>query len=149
MSMLAKLNELPADGQRQVQILYGEQFPLDLRCAIADWVECQPWQDLDADSIANEHIINSVVPSIVQEITRVATITPELTTRFRLQQCVDFIQSSYSNNPFMLVRVINQCLQGEQRIIQQYENVSDKCLHFSKSASHFLRKLFSRCPCCV
>lgn len=43
MALWTKVQNLPADSLRQLQAVYGENFPLEVRAALAHWLEGKPW----------------------------------------------------------------------------------------------------------
>lgn len=35
--------QLQGDALRQMQVLYGQHFPIEVRHYLAHWIESQPW----------------------------------------------------------------------------------------------------------
>ncbi|KAI1290153.1 Signal transducer and activator of transcription 5A [Halotydeus destructor] len=134
MSSWDKLQELPNDAVQKVWALYGEHFPIEVRCALAQWLDQQPWDDLDPDNPLHEQYVNSVLPSIVGELqARAANSQETFVMKLKLSEAANNLQTNYGRDPFFLVRIIKQCLQSEMRIIQQVEN---QCLTLGSSIQY-------------
>lgn len=124
MSLWTKLQALPEEALRQVHQAYGEHFPIEVRCALADWIEEKPWIQLDPDNPQHEHYAASLVTSLIQEIEQKANTEEHLVMRLKLSQAAQHFRNAFASNPFTLVRIVKQCLHMEYRVIQQAENVS-------------------------
>lgn len=127
MSLWSRLQQLPPEGLRQVHQLYGgEHFPIEVRCALAEWIEMQPWNDLDADNPQHEQYFSNLIPTMVNELQMRAQncSADDLVLRFRLSDAATSIQNNYGHDPYRLVNIIKRCLQNEMHLIHQHENVS-------------------------
>ena len=123
MSVWAQLQELPEEAQQQVHMAYGEQFPIEVRCALAQWIEEKPWRELDPDNHQHEAYAQSLVMSLIHEIEAKANIEENFVTKFKLTQSAQNFRINYAHNPFILVRIVKQCLNIESKVIQQSQNV--------------------------
>lgn len=43
MALWARVQQLHGEALQQVGLAYGENFPIDVRCALAQWIEDQNW----------------------------------------------------------------------------------------------------------
>ncbi|RWS25719.1 signal transducer and activator of transcription 5B-like protein [Leptotrombidium deliense] len=122
MSIWAKLQELPEQGQHAVQMLYGDHFPIVVRGALAHWIEEKPWKELDIDNPQHEQYAKSLVASFVQEIHTKANNEENFLMKLQLIEAAKNFTHNYANNPFLLVNAVNKCLKNELKIIQLAEN---------------------------
>ncbi|XP_065283411.1 signal transducer and activator of transcription 5A isoform X1 [Dermacentor albipictus] len=129
MSMWGRLQELPGELVRQCQLAYGDHFPMEVRCALAPWIEEKPWQDMDPDNPAFELYAPSVVASLLEELQRKASTEENFVMRLKLLEAVNSFKQNYGHNPCALIRVIKNCLAAEMRIIQQGENCHRLAAH--------------------
>lgn len=125
MSIWERLESLPNEALQQVQQIYGEHFPIEVRCALSKWIEEQPWEDLDQDNPQHENYVRTLVQSLVKELhAKSESNDMNFVTKLKLGQAANYFAENYGHNPFILVGIIKQCMQQELRIIQQVENVS-------------------------
>ncbi|XP_049271833.1 signal transducer and activator of transcription 5B [Rhipicephalus sanguineus] len=129
MSLWARLQELPGELLRQCQLAYGEHFPMEVRCALSQWIEEKPWQDMDPDNPSFEMYAPSVVASLLEELQLKASTEDNFVMRLKLLEAVNSFKQNYGHNPCALIRVIKNCLATEMRIIQQAENCSRLASH--------------------
>jgi len=43
MALWARVQALPCDAMRQIQLVYGVHFPIEVRHFFANWIEDQHW----------------------------------------------------------------------------------------------------------
>ena len=129
MSIWAQLQELPEEAQQQVHMTYGEQFPIEVRCALAQWIEEKPWKDLDPDNPQHESYASSLVGALIQEIETKANTEENFVMKFKLSQAAQSFRQNYAHNPFILVRIVKNCLNTESKVIQQSQNVYNYCFY--------------------
>ncbi|KAH6929480.1 hypothetical protein HPB50_000580 [Hyalomma asiaticum] len=122
MSLWSRLQELPGELLRQCQLAYGEHFPMEVRCALATWIEEKPWQDMDPDNPAFDMYAPNVLSSLLEELQLKASTEDNFVMRLKLLEAVNSFKQNYGHNPSALVRVIKNCIATEMRIIQQAEN---------------------------
>ncbi|XP_054161736.1 signal transducer and activator of transcription 5B-like [Oppia nitens] len=132
MSIWAQLQELPEEAQQQVHMAYGDQFPIEVRCALAQWIEEKPWKDLDPDNPQHEAYASSLVTAFIQEIEAKANLTENFVTKFKLNTAAQNFRQSYLHTPFILVRIVKHCLSIESRVIQQAQNYLNISNHETK-----------------
>lgn len=129
MALWARLQELPGELLRQCQLAYGEHFPMEVRCALAHWIEGKPWQEMDPDNPSFDMYAPGVVASLLEELQHKASTEDNFVMRLKLLEAVNTFKQNYGHNPHALVRVIKNCLATEMRIIQQAENCSRLASH--------------------
>ncbi|KAK8769892.1 hypothetical protein V5799_013640 [Amblyomma americanum] len=129
MALWDRLQELPGELLRQCQLAYGEHFPMEVRCALAAWIEDKPWQDLDSENPSFEMYAPALVSSLLEELQRKASAEENFVMRLKLLEAVNSFKQNYGHNPGALIRVIKNCLATEMRIIQQAENCHRLAAH--------------------
>ncbi|XP_022249691.1 signal transducer and activator of transcription 5B-like isoform X2 [Limulus polyphemus] len=124
MAQWAKLQQLQGEALRQVQNVYGEHFPLEVRFVLAQWIEDKPWSEIDPDNHLHDNYAASLCASFIQELEKKASAEDSnFIMKLKLDEAVIYFRDNYSNNPQQLVRVVKHCLQAESKAIQLAENL--------------------------
>jgi len=127
MSLWTKSQQLQGEALRQVQTVYGDHFPIEVRHFLAPWIESKIMNDIDPDNPQHEQYSASVVTALIQELENKAlTLTNEefFLTKIKLQEAAEMFRQRYSQNPLALLRIIRHCLGTELKLVQQAENLS-------------------------
>ncbi|XP_035220237.1 signal transducer and activator of transcription 5A-like, partial [Stegodyphus dumicola] len=122
MALWERLQQLHGDAQRQVGAVYGDTFPIEVRCALAQWIEEQPWNELDPDNPQHDTYAAQLVNNLFQQLELKVSTGDDFVMRLKLREAANAFRLKYSTNPQQLVRVIKHCLQTEMRIVQQAED---------------------------
>ncbi|KAK3888457.1 hypothetical protein Pcinc_007483 [Petrolisthes cinctipes] len=130
MSLWNRAQQLPPDALRQVQNVYSEQFPMEVRHYLAGWIEdkMQQWNEIDPENIAHSQYAHTLVAQLIQEIENKALSYGSnedlFLVRMRLQEAADSFKARYLNtNPLGLVSIVRECLKIELNLVQQHENM--------------------------
>uniref|UniRef100_H2MH80 Signal transducer and activator of transcription n=1 Tax=Oryzias latipes TaxID=8090 RepID=H2MH80_ORYLA len=110
MSLWIQAQQLQGEALHQMQALYGQHFPIEVRHYLAQWIESQPWYSISLSPKSKE-----------RNKTFLSNLKLHMDGMFHL--CVP-LQSTYDRCPLELVRCIKQILQSEQRLVQEATNVS-------------------------
>ena len=125
MTLWAKVQQLTGEAMRQMQSAYGSHFPIEVRHFFAQWIEAQPWDKIDEDSPDHEgyaiRLRDCLLEMLEGKANELSTDDMFL-TKLKLQETVNQFREIYGNHPMNLVRVINNCLATEKRLVQQAEN---------------------------
>ncbi|XP_032786524.2 signal transducer and activator of transcription 5B isoform X1 [Daphnia magna] len=127
MSLWTKAQQLQGEALRQVQAVYGEHFPIEVRHFLAPWIESKIMSDVDPDNPQHEQYAASVVGALIQELeSKAQALTNEefFLTKIKLQGAAEMFRQRYSQNPLGLLRIIRHCLGTELKLVQQAENMS-------------------------
>ncbi|KAK8739431.1 hypothetical protein OTU49_003634, partial [Cherax quadricarinatus] len=129
MSLWNRAQQLPPDALRQVQNVYGDQFPIEVRHYLAGWIEdkMQQWNDIDPENVAHSQFAHSLVSQLIQEMENKALSYSSnedlFLVRIRLDEAANLFKTRYlNNNPLALVSIIRECLKTELHLVQQHEN---------------------------
>jgi hypothetical protein len=123
MALLAQLKELSEESQIQVITAYDQQFPFEVRCALAEWIESKLWwSGLDPDNLYDENFASNLVLDLIKETELRANNENNFIEKFKLNKAAQQFRNDYSHNPFLLIRIIKNCLNTEFKAIEQSKN---------------------------
>lgn len=122
MSILAQLQELSEETQQHVLMTYDQQFSFEVRCALAEWIEDKSWKNLNQDNPDHENFASNLVEGLIKEIKARANNEKNLFKRFESNKTAQNFRINYSQNPFLLVRIIKNCLNTECEVIVKVKN---------------------------
>uniref|UniRef100_A0A671NHT1 Signal transducer and activator of transcription n=1 Tax=Sinocyclocheilus anshuiensis TaxID=1608454 RepID=A0A671NHT1_9TELE len=104
MALWIQAQQLQGDALHQMQSLYGQHFPIEVRHYLAQWLEAQPWDAVDLENQQDEFKAKRLLDGLIQELQRKA--------------------DSYDPCPLELVRCVKHILYTEQRLVQEASNAS-------------------------
>lgn len=121
--MWAQIQKLPDDMLKHVQQIYSTgAFPYEVRNVLADWIENQPWSKIEYENPEHELFASRFVAGLIDELHRFASNIENHSLKLKLEQVAHTFSVNYIQEPLALVRIVNNCLTNEARILQ---NVSD------------------------
>ncbi|GFY54746.1 signal transducer and activator of transcription 5B [Trichonephila inaurata madagascariensis] len=121
MALWARVQQLHGEALQQVGLVYNDNFPIDVRCALAQWIEEQAWNDLDPDNPQHDLYISQVANNFVHQLEAKLSTVDDFLMRVKLNEAISEFRAKYVTNPRLLVKVIKHCLNTEMRIVQQAE----------------------------
>ncbi|XP_053682004.1 signal transducer and transcription activator isoform X2 [Sabethes cyaneus] len=134
MSLWARVSQLPQPVLEQLRYIYGENFPIEVRHYLAEWIENRllnvPNYQPDQESICEQDAA-SFLNELINELERTAINLPEhdsMTIRIRLNDSARNLRQHFSHNPAQLYLHLYNCLQRERQCIAYPEecvNVQD------------------------
>ncbi|XP_055953288.1 signal transducer and activator of transcription 5B-like isoform X2 [Argiope bruennichi] len=122
MALWARVQQLHGEALQQVGMAYQDAFPIDVRCALAPWIEEQNWAELDPDNPQHDIYIAQVVNAFFSELENKLASVEDFLMRIKLTEAANEFRAKYSSQPQQLVRVIKHCLNTEMRIVQHAED---------------------------
>ncbi|XP_054592379.1 signal transducer and activator of transcription 5B isoform X2 [Nothobranchius furzeri] len=125
MAMWIQAQKLEGEALHQMQALYGQHFPIDVRHYVAQWIESQPWDSVDLDNPGEEAKAKQLLDSLVAELLRKAQLQEGedgFLLKIKLGHSANQLKSTYDRCPFELVRCIKHILQSEQRLVKEATN---------------------------
>uniref|UniRef100_A0A8C2W181 Signal transducer and activator of transcription n=1 Tax=Chinchilla lanigera TaxID=34839 RepID=A0A8C2W181_CHILA len=120
-----RAQQLQGDALRQMQVLYGQHFPIEVRHYLAQWIESQPWDTIDVDSPQDRAQAAQLLEGLVQELQRKAEHQvgeDGFLLKIKLGHYATQLQSTYDRCPLELVRCIRHILYNEQRLVREATN---------------------------
>uniref|UniRef100_A0A087XYL8 Signal transducer and activator of transcription n=1 Tax=Poecilia formosa TaxID=48698 RepID=A0A087XYL8_POEFO len=127
MAMWIQAQQLQGDALHQMQALYGQHFPIEVRHYLAQWIESQPWDSVDLDNPGEEAKAKRLLDNLVAELQKKAQVQggeDGFLLKIKLGHLASQFKSTYDRCPFELVRCIKHILQSEQRLVQEATNAS-------------------------
>uniref|UniRef100_A0A672GSU8 Signal transducer and activator of transcription n=1 Tax=Salarias fasciatus TaxID=181472 RepID=A0A672GSU8_SALFA len=128
MAMWIQAQQLQGEALHQMQALYGQHFPIEVRHYLAQWIESQLWDSLELDNPAEEAKAKRLLESLVSELQKKAQLQggeDGFLLKIKLGHYATQLKSTYDRCPLELVRCIKHILQSEQRLVQEATNASD------------------------
>ncbi|XP_072524074.1 signal transducer and activator of transcription 5B [Salminus brasiliensis] len=127
MALWIQAQQLKGDALHQMQALYGQHFPIEVRHYLAQWIESQPWDAIDVEKQQEEFKAKRLLDSLIQELQRKAEHQmgeDGFLLKIKLGHYASQLKSAYDPCPMELVRCIKHILYTEQRLVQEASNAS-------------------------
>lgn len=125
--MWIQAQQLQGDALHQMQALYGQHFPIEVRHYLAQWIESQLWDSVELDNPAEETKAKRLLDNLVAELQKKAQVQggeDGFLLKIKLGHYASQLKSTYDRCPLELVRCIKHILQSEQRLVQEATNAS-------------------------
>lgn len=126
MSLWARVQRLDGDIIKRIQSQYGQHFPIEVRHYCAQWLEEQPWSQIEEDNPAHEvyahQVLDHLIKAIQIQISEFPNSSESFLQKMVLQDSATKLQTLYSTSPLLLVKEIKCCLAQEERFVYQAEN---------------------------
>uniref|UniRef100_A0A668AIP6 Signal transducer and activator of transcription n=1 Tax=Myripristis murdjan TaxID=586833 RepID=A0A668AIP6_9TELE len=140
MAVWIQAQQLQGEALHQMQALYGQHFPIEVRHYLAQWIESQLWDSVELDNPAEEAKAKRLLDNLVAELQRKAQHQvgeDGFLLKIKLGHYANQLKSTYDRCPLELVRCIRHILHSEQRLVQEATNVSVASLeHIVLSQRH-------------
>ncbi|XP_031696565.1 signal transducer and activator of transcription 5B-like [Anarrhichthys ocellatus] len=127
MAMWIQAQQLQGEALHQMQALYGQHFPIEVRHYLAQWIECQLWDSVELDNPAEEAKAKRLLENLVAELQKKAQLQggeDGFLLKIKLGHYANQLKSTYDRCPLELVRCIKHILHSEQRLVQEATNAS-------------------------
>ncbi|CAL8262603.1 unnamed protein product [Arctogadus glacialis] len=127
MAMWIQAQQLQGDALHQMQALYGQHFPIEVRHYLAQWIESQLWDSVELDNPAEEAKAKHLLDSLMAELQRKAQHQvgeDGFLLKIKLGHYATQLKGTYDRCPLELVRCIKHILHSEQRLVQEATNAS-------------------------
>ncbi|XP_019728370.1 signal transducer and activator of transcription 4 isoform X3 [Hippocampus comes] len=113
MSQWKQIQQLEMRLLEQVDYLYDDNFPMDIRQGLANWIEAQDWDTAADEDSAAAVLFFSLLSQLEAALSREHNFLQRHNMKIIQQQ----LQGKYANNPAAMARVISNCLNEERRIL--------------------------------
>ncbi|XP_023573906.1 signal transducer and activator of transcription 5B [Octodon degus] len=127
MAVWIQAQQLQGDALHQMQALYGQHFPIEVRHYLSQWIESQAWDSIDLDNPQENIKAAQLLEGLVQELQRKAEHQvgeDGFLLKIKLGHYATQLQSTYDRCPLELVRCIRHILFNEQRLVREATNGS-------------------------
>uniref|UniRef100_A0A4W3GTB5 Signal transducer and activator of transcription n=1 Tax=Callorhinchus milii TaxID=7868 RepID=A0A4W3GTB5_CALMI len=139
MSVWTQAQQLQGEALRQMQSLYGQHFPIEVRHYLSQWIESQAWDTIDLENPQDEFRAQRLLDTLIQELQKKADhlIGEDIfVLKLKLGNYATQLKNTYDRCPLELVRSIKHILYHEQRLIREATNSSTVGLLDSMSQKH-------------
>uniref|UniRef100_A0A4W4HLZ3 Signal transducer and activator of transcription n=1 Tax=Electrophorus electricus TaxID=8005 RepID=A0A4W4HLZ3_ELEEL len=113
MSQWKQIQQLDMKFLEQVDYFYDDNFPMELRQVLANWIESQDWETATNHETMAAVLFNNFLVQLERQCSR----EQNFLHRHNLKRIFHQIQLKYKANPQHLSSVISNCLREERRII--------------------------------
>ncbi|XP_072105360.1 signal transducer and activator of transcription 5B-like [Mobula birostris] len=127
MSVWIQAQQLQGEALRQMQSLYGQHFPIEVRHYLSQWIESQAWDSIDLENPQDEYRAQRLLETLIQELQKKADhLMGEdvFVLKLKLGNYATQLKNTYDRCPLELVRSIKHILYHEQRLIREATNPS-------------------------
>ncbi|XP_061079469.1 signal transducer and activator of transcription 5B-like [Conger conger] len=127
MAVWIQAQQLQGDALHQMQSLYGQHFPIEVRHYLSQWIESQPWDSVDLENAQDEFKAKRMLDGLVQQLQKKADHQmgeDGFLLKIKLGHYADQLKSTYDRCPLELVRCIRHILYMEQRLLQEANSSS-------------------------
>ncbi|XP_056152645.1 signal transducer and activator of transcription 5B-like isoform X2 [Lampris incognitus] len=127
MAVWIQAQQLQGELLHQMQALYGQHFPIEVRHYLAQWIESQLWDSVELDNPGEEAKAKRLLDNLVAELQKKAQHQvgeDGFLLKIKLGHYASQLKSTYDRCPLELVRCIKHILHSEQRLVQEATNAS-------------------------
>ncbi|XP_018583075.1 signal transducer and activator of transcription 5B-like isoform X3 [Scleropages formosus] len=127
MSVWIQAQQLQGEALHQMQSLYGQHFPIEVRHYLSQWIEAQLWDSVDLENPQEEFKAKRMLDSLIQELQKkVEHQVGEdgFLLKIKLGHYATQLKNTYDRCPLELVRCIKHILYTEQRLVREATNAS-------------------------
>ncbi|XP_021562740.1 signal transducer and activator of transcription 5B isoform X4 [Carlito syrichta] len=127
MAVWIQAQQLQGEALHQMQALYGQHFPIEVRHYLSQWIESQAWDSIDLDNPQENIKATQLLEGLVQELQKKAEHQvgeDGFLLKIKLGHYAKQLQNTYNRCPMELVRCIRHILYNEQRLVQEANNGS-------------------------
>uniref|UniRef100_A0A6Q2X3Z5 Signal transducer and activator of transcription n=1 Tax=Esox lucius TaxID=8010 RepID=A0A6Q2X3Z5_ESOLU len=138
MAVWIQAQQLQGDALHQMQSLYGQHFPIEVRHYLAQWIEGQLWDSVELENPQEELKAKRLLDSLVQELQKKAEHQvgeDGFLLKIKLGHYASQLKSTYDRCPLELVRCIKHILHTEKRLVQEATNVRHTHTHLNCCSS--------------
>uniref|UniRef100_A0A8C3HXQ4 Signal transducer and activator of transcription n=1 Tax=Chrysemys picta bellii TaxID=8478 RepID=A0A8C3HXQ4_CHRPI len=129
MALWIQAQQLQGEALRQMQALYGQHFPIEVRHYLSQWIESQAWDSIDLDNPQENLKATQLLEGLIQELQKKADHQvgeDGFLLKIKLGHYATQLQNTYDRCPMELVRCIRHILYHEQRLVREATNVSSQ-----------------------
>uniref|UniRef100_A0A4W3JAS4 Signal transducer and activator of transcription n=1 Tax=Callorhinchus milii TaxID=7868 RepID=A0A4W3JAS4_CALMI len=116
MSQWHQLHQLDSQFLEQVDQMYDDTFPMEVRQFLAHWLENQDWELASRNESLATLLFHNLLKQIDDQYSRFS-IEKNFLLQHNLKRIKQNLQVQYLGNPLHMASVIAACLREEQRIL--------------------------------
>uniref|UniRef100_A0A4W3JXZ9 Signal transducer and activator of transcription n=1 Tax=Callorhinchus milii TaxID=7868 RepID=A0A4W3JXZ9_CALMI len=145
MSQWHQLHQLDSQFLEQVDQMYDDTFPMEVRQFLAHWLENQDWELASRNESLATLLFHNLLKQIDDQYSRFS-IEKNFLLQHNLKRIKQNLQVQYLGNPLHMASVIAACLREEQRILAAVNTPEQVCNHFNNNNNKipFIERLSHR-----
>ncbi|XP_004674488.1 PREDICTED: signal transducer and activator of transcription 4 [Condylura cristata] len=116
MSQWNQVQQLEIKYLEQVDQFYDDNFPMEIRHLLAQWIECQDWEVASNNETMATILLQNLLIQLDEQLGRVSK-EKNLLLIHNLKRIRKVLQGKFHGNPMHVAVVISNCLREERRIL--------------------------------
>uniref|UniRef100_A0A8C2TC86 Signal transducer and activator of transcription n=1 Tax=Coturnix japonica TaxID=93934 RepID=A0A8C2TC86_COTJA len=153
MSQWSQVQQLEIKFLEQVDQFYDDNFPMEIRHLLAQWIESQDWEAASNNEAMATILLQNLLIQVDDQLDKVSQ-EKNLLLIHNLKRTRKLLQGKYQGNPMHIAVIISNCLREERRIlaaasmpVQVLNCISLICLHDFGTKSCLLIMKFTSVMC--
>ncbi|KAM9189449.1 signal transducer and activator of transcription 4 [Mergus octosetaceus] len=116
MSQWSQVQQLEIKFLEQVDQFYDDNFPMEIRHLLAQWIESQDWEAASNNEAMAMILLQNLLIQVDEQLDRVSQ-EKNLLLIHNLKRIRKLLQGKYHGNPMHIAVIISNCLREERRIL--------------------------------
>ncbi|XP_019410144.1 PREDICTED: signal transducer and activator of transcription 4 isoform X2 [Crocodylus porosus] len=116
MSQWSQVQQLEIKFLEQVDQFYDDNFPMEIRHLLAQWIESQDWEAASNNEPMATILLQNLLIQVEEQLDRVSQ-EKNLLLIHNLKRIRKLLQGKYHGNPMHIAVIISNCLREERRIL--------------------------------
>ncbi|KAH0621592.1 hypothetical protein JD844_023063 [Phrynosoma platyrhinos] len=116
MSQWNQVQQLETKFLEQIDPIYDDKFPMEVRHLLAQWIENQDWESAYNNEPMATILLQNLLIKLDEHLDRVSQ-EKNLLLVHNLKRIKKMLQGKYQNNPVHIAVVVSNCLREERRIL--------------------------------
>ncbi|NWI53890.1 STAT4 protein, partial [Calyptomena viridis] len=116
MSQWSQVQQLEIKFLEQVDQFYDDNFPMEIRHLLAQWIESQDWEAAANNEAMAMILLQNLIIQVDEQLDRVSQ-EKNLLLIHNLKRIRKLLQGKYHGNPMHIAVIISNCLREERRIL--------------------------------
>uniref|UniRef100_A0A8C2TCU7 Signal transducer and activator of transcription n=1 Tax=Coturnix japonica TaxID=93934 RepID=A0A8C2TCU7_COTJA len=116
MSQWSQVQQLEIKFLEQVDQFYDDNFPMEIRHLLAQWIESQDWEAASNNEAMATILLQNLLIQVDDQLDKVSQ-EKNLLLIHNLKRTRKLLQGKYQGNPMHIAVIISNCLREERRIL--------------------------------
>ncbi|XP_053129532.1 signal transducer and activator of transcription 4 isoform X3 [Hemicordylus capensis] len=116
MSQWNQVQQLETKFLEQIDQIYDDKFPMEVRHLLAQWIENQDWENAYSNEPMAAILLQNLLIKLDEHLDRVSQ-EKNLLLIHNLKRIRKVLQGKYQGNPMHMALVVSNCLREERRVL--------------------------------
>ncbi|XP_007420452.1 signal transducer and activator of transcription 4 [Python bivittatus] len=116
MSQWNQVQQLETSFLEQIDQIYDDIFPMEVRHLLAQWIESQDWESAYSNESTAAMLLHNLLIKLDEHLERVSQ-EKNLLLIHNLKKIRKVLQAKYQSNPLHIALVVSNCLREERRVL--------------------------------